>query len=299
MSAVGTHRLETVLSLWRYPVKSMMGEELNASALDEVGLVGDRSLALVDTETGQVASAKNPKKWPEFFAYRASYSGPLASRNELPPVWIQCPDGSVVSTSEKNVGEVLSRSLCRAVQVRSRAPGSASLEQYWPEREPASDAGAPGEPSVTQEKIAGDAPPGTFFDYAVVHLLTTATLEALQRLHPAGRIESRRFRPNIIVQSDPGAQGFVENQWVGRILSIGPDVLLQVSDPCPRCIMPTLAQGDLPKDSGIMRAMTANTVYVPFAQKPLASIGVYAKVLNGGTVRRGDRVEVAGWARGA
>lgn len=282
----------SVLSLWRYPVKSMMGEELNASALDESGLVGDRWLALVDTETGQVASAKNPKKWPDLFAYRASYAGPLASRKELPAIWIQCPDGSVMSTGQEDIGELLSRTLSRSVQVRSRAPGSAFLEQYWPERDSASPEEAAGEPSVTRETIAAGAPPGTFFDYSVLHLLTTATLEALQGVYPTGRIESRRFRPNIIVQSEPGEQGFVENQWVGRTLRIGPDVVLQVSDPCPRCVMPTLAQGDLPKDPGIMRAMAANTVYVPFVHKALPSIGVYATVLNGGTLRRGDRVEV-------
>jgi len=50
-----------VVSLWRYPVKSMMGEELNASDLTDRGLLGDRSLALVDTETGKVVSAKNPR----------------------------------------------------------------------------------------------------------------------------------------------------------------------------------------------------------------------------------------------
>lgn len=246
----------------------------------------------MEAGTGQVVSAKNPKKWPDFFGFRATYSRPVTSRSELPPVWIQCPDGSFVSTDQANAGEVLSRILPRSVELRSRAPGDACLEQYWPERDSGPEASASGESSVTRERIAGDAPPGTFFDYAAVHLLTTSTLAALQRVHPDGRVESRRFRPNIVVRAGPVPDEFVENQWVGRKLSIGPEVLLEVTDPCPRCIMPTLAQGDLPQDSALMRAITENMAYVPFAQRQMPSIGVYARVLNGGTIRRGDRVEV-------
>ena len=60
----------TVATVWRYPVKSMLGEELNASQVTTRGLLGDRAHALVDHETGKVVSAKNPNKWPELFAYR-------------------------------------------------------------------------------------------------------------------------------------------------------------------------------------------------------------------------------------
>jgi uncharacterized protein len=52
----------SITAIWRYPVKSMMGEELDASAVSEQGLLGDRAYALVDAETGKVASAKNPKR---------------------------------------------------------------------------------------------------------------------------------------------------------------------------------------------------------------------------------------------
>jgi uncharacterized protein len=50
-----------VVSIWRYPVKSMMGEELNSSYVTERGLIGDRTYALIDQKTGKVASAKNPR----------------------------------------------------------------------------------------------------------------------------------------------------------------------------------------------------------------------------------------------
>ena len=63
----------SVVSLWRHPVKSMMGEELNASAVTERGLLGDRAYALVDSSDGKVVSAKNPKKWPNLFDFRATF----------------------------------------------------------------------------------------------------------------------------------------------------------------------------------------------------------------------------------
>jgi uncharacterized protein YcbX len=115
-------------------------------------------------------------------------------------------------------------------------------------------------------------PPGTFFDCATVHLLTAATLDRLGGLYPQGRFEARRFRPNVVVAT-PDADGFVENDWIGRTLAIGDEVRLRVTAPCARCVMTTLAQGDLPKDPGILRTA---------AQHTQAHVGVYAEVLAGG-----------------
>ena len=53
-----------VVGICRYPVKSMMAEELNATVVTERGVLGDRAFALIDMETGKVASAKNPRRWP-------------------------------------------------------------------------------------------------------------------------------------------------------------------------------------------------------------------------------------------
>ena len=125
-------------------------------------------------------------------------------------------------------------------------------------------------------------PEGTFFDLGLVHVLTTATLERLRELHPQGRYEVRRFRPNIVVAST-GSAGFVENDWVDRTLAIGEKVRLRVTGPCPRCVMTTLPQGDLPKDPGILRAA---------AQHNEANVGVYASVEQEGVIRRGDSVRL-------
>lgn len=89
-----------VVSLWRYPVKSMMGEELNASDVTDHGLLGDRSLALVDSETGKVVSAKNPRKWATMFDFRAVFTTPPVLGSPLPPVRVTLPDGVSVTSDD-------------------------------------------------------------------------------------------------------------------------------------------------------------------------------------------------------
>jgi uncharacterized protein YcbX len=113
--------------------------------------------------------------------------------------------------------------------------------------------------------------------------LTTATLDRLRELYPQGRFEARRFRPNIVVASTDGATGFVEDAWIGQTVRIGDEVQLGITGPCPRCVMTTLAQADLPKDSRILRTA---------AQHNQVNVGVYASALRGGRVRRGDAVSL-------
>lgn len=274
----------TVATLWRYPVKSMMGEELNGAEITSTGLLGDRAFALVDSETGKVISAKNPKKWPNFFAFRATFTV-LAQSGNLPALWITLPDGTVLRSDQPDINAKLSDYLDHKVTLQSQSPKDAQLEQYWPEND--------GEPNeVSSEAVAGDAPQGTFFDYAQMHLLTTSSIEAMQQHYPEGRFEARRFRPNMMIDT-AGMAGFVENDWVGKTLKIGDSLRLQVTDPCPRCVMPTLAQGDLPQDNGIFKhAIAKNKPMVPFAGKELPSVGVYARILTPGWVKRGDVVRI-------
>ena len=266
----------SVVGLWRYPVKSMMGEELNAAEVMERGLVGDRQFAVVDASTGKVAGAKNPRKWGNFFDFRAAYVEPPESGSKLPAVRLTLPDGTVVTSEQPNVAQVLSKALGREVAfAEAQHDGESSgaqAEEYWPDIE-----GLDYRDTVTEWEL----PAGTFFDLAVVHLLTTATIERLRVLYPEGRFEVRRFRPNIVVATGPNQQGFVENDWIGHTVAIGDEVRLRITGPCPRCVMTTLPQGDLPKDAGILRTA---------AQNNHANVGVYADVVKGGTVRRADEV---------
>jgi uncharacterized protein YcbX len=126
-------------------------------------------------------------------------------------------------------------------------------------------------------------PPRTFFDIAVIHLLTTSTINRLRELYPEGRFEVRRFRPNIVVETASGEKDFIENLWIGKKLTIGEDIVLKVNGPCTRCVMITLPQADLPKDLGILRTV---------ARYNQVNVGVYASVLRGGIICRGDLVRL-------
>ena len=86
-----------MVSLCRYPVKSMLGEELNAAEVGERGVLGDRAYAVLDRTDGKVASAKNPRKWPRMFEFRAGFAGPVRRGAETPPVRITLPDGAMLT----------------------------------------------------------------------------------------------------------------------------------------------------------------------------------------------------------
>jgi uncharacterized protein YcbX len=139
---------------------------------------------------------------------------------------------------------------------------------------------------ATEIPLSGAAPPGTFFDYACVHLIATSTIQHLQSAYPQGNFDIRRFRPNIVVQTD--AEAFVENSWAGRTIAIGEEVVLRGSIPCPRCVNTTLPQPSLPHDSGILRTIAQyNRVDLgDFGKLPCA--GVYADVVKTGRIRPGD-----------
>ena len=270
-------QIGSVVSLWRHPVKSMMGEELNASAVMERGLLGDRAYALVDSSDGKVATAKNPRKWPNLFDFRANLIEPASLSANVPAVRITLPDGAMATSQQSDLNQILSQALNRKVTLNATERGQAGpahAEEYWPDIE-----GLDHRDTVTDFAL----PEGTFFDCATVHLLTTATLDRLRELYPNGRFEVRRYRPNIVVAPASGEKSFVENAWIGRTLRIGDEVRLNVSGPCPRCVMTTLPQGDLPKDSGILRTA---------AQHNQGNVGVYANVARGGTIRRGDPVRI-------
>jgi uncharacterized protein YcbX len=260
----------SVGTLYRYPIKSMMGEELNSSMVGPKGLVGDRLFALSDPSTGKIASAKNPSRWPNLFSFHATYTAPLDGPGQIPSVRITLPDGSTVTSQDANMEDVLSTALGKPVRFMSSAPASGTLEEYWPDIE-----GLPKRDEVTDEAM----PSETFFDLAIVHILTTATMDAMRKLYPEGRPEPRRFRPNIIISTSPEISGFAEEEWIGKVLAIGDEVKFKITGPCPRCVMTTLAQGDLPKDAGILKTALKHNQ---------AHIGIYASVLQGGKIRRGD-----------
>jgi uncharacterized protein YcbX len=268
-----SNEIGSVVSLYRYPVKSMMGEEINSSVVTEKGLLGDRQFALVDPSTGKAVSAKNPSRWPNLFNFRAFYTEAVESASQIPPVQISLPGGRTILNHEAGVEAVISEAIGKPVHLSSQRPESSVYEEYWPDLE-----GLAHRDAVTEEAM----PPGTFFDLATIHILTTATIDKLRKLYPPGRFEPRRFRPNLIICPNQG-DGFVENDWIDQILMIADKVRLRVTGPCTRCVMTTLAQGDLPRDTGILKTA---------AKYNQVNVGVYASVVTGGVIRRGDVVRI-------
>jgi uncharacterized protein YcbX len=285
----------SVVSLARYPVKSMMGEELNACDVTDRGLVGDRAYSLVDRETGKLASAKHPRKWGRLFDFHATFIEPPKLGGPVPPVRVTFPDGAIATSDEPGLDRKLSATLGREVIFAASAPAGSTFEEVWPEVKGPRLYGSvlPDREEndlVTDVPAAFRAPAGTFFDFCAIHLITTNTLDRLRELAPQHRFEARRFRPNVVVDV-PDVIGFVENDWSRHIVTIG-DVQVRVIIPTARCVMTTLAQGDLPRDPGVLRAMAEHNRIKAGGLGELPCAGVYAFVLTPGTIRRGDPVHL-------
>lgn len=266
--------LGTVAALRRYPVKSMLGEDLEAAGLTTSGLTGDRTVALIDVETGRVASAKHPKSWRGLLSLSSRWDGGGA------PL-ITLPDGTTIAADEEAAG-VLSGLLHRDVRVTAARPEHAEVMRPAPED--VLESGVEADVPFELLEIAQATPGTTFVDYAPVHVITTATLDHVG-------VEALRYRPNIVLDTPDGAP-FAENDWSGRELVVGA-VRLRGLIPTPRCAIPTLAHGHLPKRPDAVRTLLReNRVEVPgFGVLP--ALGAYAEVLEPGTIRPGDRATLS------
>lgn len=211
-----------VSELWRYPVKSMQGEQLGAVAVDELGVEGDRQWALIDAATGLALTAR---RVPEllFGGARLVDGGEVA---------IELPDGSVTTDDE-----ALSEWLGRPVRLTRAAPG----------RHGRYEIAADFEDEASSEWLQWDGPDGTFHDSGRtrVSVLATGSIGAWDR---------RRFRGNVIVEADGAG---AENELVGHRISIGA-VTLDVVKPIDRCVITTRPQpGGIERDLDVLRTINA------------------------------------------
>ena len=286
-------RIGRVAELWRHPVKSLGGERIERALLHAVaGVPGDRSWALRDEREGELRSAK---KLPALLSLSARCLAEPTG-DEVPPIELRLPDGACVRGDDPRASEMVSRALGRPLRLCARRPAS-ELDHYRRAR-PIEDFAAeiraasellPDEPvpelpgGEGMEALAVYAtPPGTYFDAFPLHLLTTASLAELARRAPGSRIDARRFRPNVVIDTAPFDEGFVEAAWTGRELRLG-EARARVVMPMMRCGMTTQAQGELPKDPRIMRALV---------REAGMNLGVGALVVRPGRVAVGDPVEL-------
>jgi hypothetical protein len=285
----------TVTALWRFPVKSMLGEPLDAVEVTDGGLTGDRAYALVDTASGKVLSAKHPKLGRILLQCRASFVDP-PGRGEVPPVHITLPDGTTVTSGGGDVDATLSRALGHGVTLARAAPADFTIEHYHPDLD---GLDPEGHRDTTTESTLGAAfwnqlglpsavPAGAFFDLFPVSVMTTSTLAHLETLAPATRFDARRFRMNVIVETS--GDGFVENEWPGHELHLGDTVRLQGTMPDPRCVMTTRAQDDLDDDLDVLRTLVRHNRLEVAGAGQFPCAGLYTVVTAGGTIRAGDKV---------
>jgi len=278
--------LGTVATLRRYPVKSMLGEDLQTGEVSRAGLAGDRRLAVVSRRTGKVASAKYPRLWRDMLTLSAAATDEVTDGGEAAAL-ITLPDGETVRSTDEGIDDILSGLLDEPVTLTATPPPGASLDRAVPEAV-LRDGIAASVPATLIE-IGAAAPPGTFVDFAPLHLITTATLSRIAELSPGRRADLERYRPNIVIGT--GGSGFTENDWLGRELRIGGDLVLRVIARTPRCAIPTLAHGRLPRDPEALRVVARSNRVSPMPDvDPEPCAGVYAEVLQPGRISTGDPV---------
>jgi uncharacterized protein YcbX len=269
----------TVAELWRYPVKSMLGEQRARLQFTQRGVVGDRAWALRDPATGRIASAK---KHPRLLEFQATY--------EIEPtldtsgrIHIEAPDGRVFTPDDKEASFIVSEILGHDLRFDNKA-------------------GSDEKTTIDRETVFGDVPvaslkrewtpetmpdyfqlaTGSFLEIGAVYLLTSGSVDHLRALRGSDAIVDRiRFRPNIYVESTASWTGFVEDTWLESSLAFGDEVKCTNFERTLWCVTSTLPQKTIPRDLGILRTL---------AQHHAGCLGVYATVSSPGSVQVGDEV---------
>jgi uncharacterized protein len=222
--------------IWRYPVKSLLGESCTELSINRRGVIGDRFYGISDRHN-KFGSGKNTRRFRKIdglFEFQASYDGGV-------PL-ITFPDRRIIRGNDPNIDAELSSVLGQPVTL------------------------------VEENKIS-------YFDASSLHLLTSASLEWLKSLLPNSAIDERRFRPNLLIDLPDRVP--IEHGWIGKRLSIGREVELEVTQLTERCVMTGFEQQELATDAEIIKTIK---------EKSNLNFGVYARVLKTGTIRTGDRV---------
>jgi uncharacterized protein YcbX len=272
MSVEATDQQMRVHSLHRYPLKSMLGETVAELVVADGGAVGDRRLALIDQETGRVASAKQARLWRQLLK--------CSARIDAGRVRIRLPDGTDVAADEDGVDELLSGLLSRPVRVADHRPKGASVERADPEQVLAR--GLDAEVDAPLLELAEGTPGDSFVDLAPLHVITTATLDRIGT-------EAARYRPNIVIATPPGFPPYAENDWTNGTLAVGA-TLLKAMGPTPRCVIPTLEHGDLDRAPHALRTPAAENRVESFGLGELPCAGAYFEVVTAGTIRVGEPI---------
>ena len=281
----------TVKEIWRYPVKSMAGERMERANVSARGIYGDRGWAIRDEKAGEI---RNARKLPALLHCTAVYLRE-PNADDAPPAQITLPNGTTFRSDSAEASEKLSELLGRSVSIWPIQPPSerdflkraapdnpdmtAELREVFGrlENEPLPDLS-----TLPPQILQFTSPFGTFFDAFPFNVLTTASLSALASHNPDADFDSRRFRPNVLVETKSGIEGLVEAEWSGRTLRIGA-TRIKIEMPTVRCVIPTLDQPGVKKDPSVLRTIVRDAAQ---------NLGAYATIAAGGTIAIGDEVEL-------
>ena len=241
-----------VVSLRRYPVKSMQGLEVDRVVVGPSAIEGDRRRACIDEGTGRIMSAK---RFGRLLEAAADDEG------------ITLPDGCRLSYGDEGVDEALSAWLGRPVRLEEPAAGTE--RSYEMTFDP---------PNDDAEYHEIPSPAGSYLDLAAVHLLSRATLAGGEAAHGELDWDVRRFRPNLVVEGPD--EPFAEDGWCGATLAVG-TARLAARQPTVRCAMPLRAQPGLDRQPGLFRALD---------ELHDNHLGTYLDVVRPGEIRVGDEV---------
>lgn len=269
-----------VSALARYPVKSMLGEQLDELHFTERGAAGDRAYALRELVTRQIASAK---KFPRLFEFRASYDSAPAS-GIAAPVTIELPSGRKIHAEDADASERISAALGRKVRLERAATARgerAGIDTATIFADVPVEKVIPGLTAATlPDHFALEKE--SFFDSAVMHVIASGTLRHMAKLAaPDSVFDRRRFRPTIFVDTGERDDAFIEDEWLGGALEVGDSLTIVAMRPALRCVMTTHPQEDLARDYTILRTA---------AFHHRANVGVFASIGAAGRVRVGDPV---------
>jgi uncharacterized protein len=190
----------TVLELYRWPVKSLGGEPVDALRIDRRGAGGDRAHALIAEHSGG-RNRLTVRQAPAMLGWRAAYPqapGAALDPDDPPPPLLTAPDGRELAWDDPELAGALAADLGRDVElVRDLA--------LMP-------------------------------DLADSLLVTVEASRRALAEELGAEVDVRRFRPNVHVALDAAA--FAEEGWEGRRLRIG-EAELEFLHPCERCVIPT------------------------------------------------------------
>jgi len=282
----------TVTQLWRYPVKSMAGEQLSVAEIDQNGVAGDRGWAVREIEADVT---RNAREMPKLLQFASAYAESPSFDQRSPAVTITTPDNVQVQSADENRDQQLSEILGRPVTLtplhpaddlawyaRAQIPEGVdpmqALRQLMGMQE---DDPLPDFSGLPPDLQNFSSPPGTYFDCYPIHIMTTSSLNTLAEAGGGEDVDVRRFRPNVLIDTGD-AQGLLEVDWTGKKLRLG-EIVIELQTTTVRCSVPAHAQRDFGSSRAVGRALIEQTKQ---------HLGSYCNVLQGGTVNVGDDVEL-------